>query len=169
MKQVKPFIAAVCLVAVGSGSGVAHSRGARCHDVDADFVSQLATENCTSPLGLCGAGTIKHDALIKGPMFVTIDDAAPSAGMPNSEPPSVLSVSGERSITPHRGGTLTLHVVGVAILGAAGNLERFSEINTISGGTGRFEGATGTLNFAGQATSATTFAGVISGEVCLAR
>jgi hypothetical protein len=169
MKQVKAFVVVICLLAVGSGSGMAHSRGPKCHDVDADFASHLTTENCASPLGLCGAGTIKHDSVIKGPMFVTINDAAPSAGMPNSEPPSVLSVSGERSITPHRGGTLTLHVVGVAIMGAAGDLERFSEINTITGGTGRFAGATGTLNFAGQATSATTFAGAISGEICLAR
>jgi hypothetical protein len=128
----------------------------------------LTTENCTSPLGLCASGVVKHDFLIKGPMFVSVNDAAPSAGMPNSEPASVLSVSGERRIAPHRGGTLTLHVVGVAIQGAA-DLERFSEINTITGGTGRFEGATGTLNFAGQATSPTTFAGVLNGEICLAR
>ena len=65
---------------------------------------------------------------------------------------------------PLRGGTLSLHVVGIGIFGSS--LEMFDELNIITGGTGRFAGATGTLHVAGRATSATTFAGEMSGTVC---
>ena len=147
-------------VAVAPGSG-------RCHDVDATFTSQLTAEGCTSPLSLCASGAIRHDPLLKGPMFVTINDAAPSAGMPASEPGSVLSVSGQRELTPLHGGTLTLHVVGIGIFGAGGTLEVFDELNLITGGTGRFAGSTGTLHVAGRATSSTTFEGEITGRICI--
>jgi hypothetical protein len=161
------MVAAACLIATASSHSapvLAHA-SKRCHDIDADFTSQLTAEGCTSPLGLCASGSIKHDALIKGPMFVTINDAAPNAGMPASEPASVLSVSGERTLTPLRGGTLTLHVVGIGIFGAS--LEMYDELNLITGGTGRFAGATGTLHVAGRATSASTFEGEMTGKVCM--
>ena len=110
---------AACLIsAIGPSTAVEATRPtAKCYDVDADFTSELATEGCTSPLGLCAAGAIKHDPIIKGPMFVTINDAAASAGMPASEPASILSVSGERILRPRRGGTLSAHVVGIAVVG----------------------------------------------------
>lgn len=161
------LLAGLCLIATASTHSAqvpAHGTK-RCHNVDADFTSQLTAEACTSPLGLCASGSIKHDALIKGPMFVTINDAAPHAGMPASEPASVLSVSGERKLMPLRGDTLTLHVVGTGIFGAS--LEMFDELNLITGGTGRFAGATGTLHVAGRATSTTTFEGEITGKVCV--
>jgi hypothetical protein len=168
MKRLAILAVAACLIsATGPSTADAVTKsGARCHDVDADFTSELTTEGCTSPLGLCASGYIKHDALLKGPMFVSINDGAASAGMPRSEPESVLSVSGERRLMPFRGGTLSLHVVGIAIFGTNTNLELFDELNIVTGGTGRFAGATGTLHVAGRATSATTFAGEMSGTVC---
>jgi hypothetical protein len=161
------LVAGLCLIATAtSHSAPARAHGTKgCHNVDANFSSQLTSDACTSPLGLCASGFIRHDALIKGPMFVAINDAAPHAGMPASEPASVLSMSGERRLMPLRGGTLTLHVVGVAIFGAS--LELFDELNLITGGTGRFAGATGTLHVAGRATSPTTFEGEMTGKVCL--
>jgi hypothetical protein len=167
MKRLTIFAIAVALVsATGSSRAIAsHGSTPKCHTVDADFTSALTSEGCTSPLGLCAIGSIKHDALIKGPMFVTINAAAPSAGLPGIEPPSVLSVSGERTLRPLRGGTLSLHVVGIAIFGTS--LEMFDELNLITGGTGRFAGATGTLHVAGRATSPTTFEGEMSGQVCV--
>jgi hypothetical protein len=167
MKRMTMFAVVACLISTaGPDMAVAVANGtARCHDVDADFTSQLTTEGCTSPLGLCASGTIKHDPLIKGPMFVTINNAAPSAGMPEIEPPSVLSVSGERNLTPLRGGTLSLHVIGIGIFGTS--LEMFDELNIITKGTGRFRGATGTLHVAGRATSSTTFAGEMTGRICV--
>lgn len=176
MSRSRAFVVFVCLVsAIGASSVGATSKPPAvpktppvCHDVDADFTSELATEGCASPLGLCASGTIKHDELLRGPMSLVINDGAPSAGMPQSEPPSVLSVSGERTLTPRRGGTLSAHVIGTGILDpATGSIRMFDEINLIAGGTGRFAGATGTLQVFGQATSPTTFAGEIRGTVCL--
>jgi hypothetical protein len=134
----------------------------RCREVDADFTSELAPVGCASPLGLCATGQIVHDPLLKGPMAITISDGAPSAGMPASEPPSLLSVSGTRTLTPARGGTLTARAVGV--LDSA--TFEFTELNVITGGSGRLTGATGTLYVNGRATSPTTFAGRITGTIC---
>jgi hypothetical protein len=169
MKQLMSVALAACLIsAIGPSTAVeATGPTAKCHDVDADFTSELTAEGCTSPLGLCASGVITHDPLIKGPMFVTINDAAASAGMPASEPASVLSVSGERILRPRRGGTVSAHVVGIGIFGASGSLTMFDELNLITGGTGRFAGATGTLHVAGRATSSTTFAGEIRGTICV--
>jgi len=96
-------------------------------------------------------------------MFVTIGDLAPSAGMPASEPASMLSVSGERSLTPNRGGTLSAHETAIFDT----NLGYFDALNVITGGTGRFAGATGALHLFGRATGPTTFAGEIRGTICL--
>jgi hypothetical protein len=169
MKRNAMFAVVVCLISTAGldPAGATTSHPPKCHEVDAAFTSQLTTQDCTSPLGLCASGTITHEPLIKGPMFVTINDAAPSAGMPASEPPSVLSVSGERTLTPRRGGTLSLHVVGIGIFHPSGNLETFDELNIITSGTGRFAGATGILHVAGHATGPTTFAGEISGRICV--
>ena len=165
MKKLLIVAVAACLLSAGGPNPAAAVPEApsRCHDVDADFTSEVAAEGCASPFGLCASGTIMHDRLLRGPMFVTITDMAPSAGMPSSEPASTLSISGERSLTPLRGGTLTAHVVGVFDTAQV----IFTELNVITGGTGRFAGATGTLNVFGRGTSPTTFAGEISGTICL--
>ena len=179
MKRFKILVVAVCLLsATGPNGALAGSKPTsrghdpkltpRCHDVDADFKSELTTEGCSSAIGLCASGTIKHDHLLRGSMFVTLNDSAPSAGMPASEAPTVLSVSGERLLTPRRGGTLSAHVIGIGILDpATGAILMFDELNLITGGTGRFAGATGTLQVFGQATGPTTFAGQIHGTICL--
>jgi hypothetical protein len=165
MKPLGMRAATVALLAMlGATAPAANGKG-RCHEIDADFTSELASGDprCTSPSGLCAAGVIRHDALLKGAMFVSIDDSAPSAGMAASEPPSMLSVSGTRTLTPARGGTLTAHVVGVLDT----TTFVFTEINVITGGTGRFAGAAGTLYVNGAATSATSFAGGIQGRICV--
>jgi len=142
-----------------------------CHEVDATFRSELVfPPDCASPLG-CASGVIRHDSLIKGEMFVTLTGGAP---LPAVEPatPAVLSVTTVRSLTPYRGGELSLN--GYGVFNTAAGLATgdftgalFSEVNFITGGTGRLEGATGTLYQYGWATGPTTFAGEIRGTVCV--
>ena len=82
-------------------------------------------------------------------MSATINDAAASAGMPASEPPSILSVSGERILRPRRGGTLSADVIDIGIFDTRCST-MFDELNILTGGTGRLAGATGTLHVAGR-------------------
>jgi hypothetical protein len=169
MKRVKRVAAVVIVMsAMGATMAVAGShRRPRCHEVDATFTSELVP--CASPLG-CASGVIRHDPLIKGAMFVTLTAAA---DLPDMEPasPAVKSVTTERSLSPRQGGTLSVNGFGVFDT-AAGFLTGdftgalFSEVNFITGGTGRFEYATGTLYQFGWATGPTTFAGEIHGTVC---
>ena len=62
---------------------------------------------------------------------------------------------------------MSAHVIGIGVFGATGSLTMFDELNVITGGTGRFAGATGTLHVFGRATSATTFAGEFGGTICV--
>jgi hypothetical protein len=177
MRRSKVPAVVVCLAlglggqAVADGSQKAAQKPAKslCHDVDATFTSDLAADGCTSPLGLCAAGRVRNDALLKGTMFVTLEAAAPAAGLPSTSP-FLLSVNGGRVLTPRRGGTLTASVVGVFDQDPASPaLGHFVELNVITGGTGLFAGATGVLHVSGQPTGPTSFAGQITGQVCLAR
>lgn len=174
MKRFKRVAAAVFAISV-MGTTLADAGGRhrrhRCHAVDATFRSHgVVPEECASPLG-CAAGIIRHDWLIKGKMFVTITNGAPLPETPPASP-SVLSVTTERTVHPRRGGELSMNGYGVfetAAGLATGDFTGalFSEVNFITGGTGRFEGATGTLYQFGWATGPNTFAGEIHGTVCL--
>jgi hypothetical protein len=171
---------AVCLALTTTGRAAAEDAKATatkvatqaknwCHEVDASFSSELAADGCTSPLGLCAAGRVRHDALLRGPMFVTLLEAAPSAGLPSTSP-LLLSVNGERVLTPRHGGSLAASVVGVFDQNPdSPSLGHFVELNVITGGTGFFAGARGVLHVSGQPTGPTSFAGRITGQVCLSR
>jgi hypothetical protein len=163
MRLFRMVTAAACLVAmVGSGGASAGGRpGPRCHEVDADFTSELEDPTCMNDgdgfVGCVATGVIRHDHLLKGTMEVTIEAAGPVEG-------AILWVRGTRTLTPHRGGSLTAHVAGVFDVGR--QPPAFTELNAIAGGTDRFADASGLLNVFGQATGATTFAGEIRGTVC---
>jgi hypothetical protein len=161
--------ATLFLAVLANPNGAAAGSHRRCHPVDATFTSGLVgPPECTSMLG-CAEGTIRHDALLKGSMFVTLLEYAP---LPASVPQSVISVTTSRSLEPRRGGSLSAEGYGVFET-ASGFItgdftdSLFSEVNFITGGTGRFTGATGTLYQFGWATGPASFAGEIHGTVCL--
>jgi hypothetical protein len=146
-----------------STTGAVSRAKPKCSAIHARFETEITTVGCTSPVGLCGSGTITRDPLIAGSHYGTINDLAPSAGMPASEPPSMLSISGERSLTPDRGGTLSAHITGIFDTAQG----YFDELNVITGGTGPLAGATGAIHLFGRATGPTTFAGGIRGTICV--
>jgi hypothetical protein len=169
MKQVKIGVAVLCLASMAGSPGAFADGKAQpsCHEVDADFTSELTNPQCIVldnrvPVGLAGCvatGVIRHDSLLKGTMVVKIPASNP---IPTESGP-VFSVSGTRRLHPRRGGSLTAHVVGVFDMGRGA----FSELNAIGAGTGPFAGATGLLSVFGQAVGPTTFAGWIRGTVCV--
>jgi hypothetical protein len=102
-----------------------------------------------------------------GEFFVTILGLAPSAGMPELVPPTVVAAIEERLITTKKG-ELTVLGIGVLDTGTEANSE-FDLLSRISSGTGRFDGATGILHIRGQGHGPGSFIGRVEGEICLPR
>ena len=142
-------------------SADAHSR---CHrlDDDAGILGAIATDGCTSPVGLCTAGVFRGDSLLRGTTSLTADGLVPAAGMPLVEAATTLSYSALLTITTRRG-ALTMRDTG--IFDTANGL--FASRDVVVGGTGIFEGATGHVFFTG--TGVTKFDAQASGVICLAR
>jgi hypothetical protein len=134
----------------------------RCKEIKATLATTLVTENCPSPVHLCAAGLITRDELISGRTFVSVLGVAPSIGLPGIESPTSVSLAGQRSITTSHG-TLFFRLITVfdTLRG------EFAEIDRVTGGTGKFEGATGTLWLTGTGT--TVFEGKAAGQICRSR
>lgn len=140
----------------------ASNEDARCQPVRAKEHAVIVTENCTSPVGLCVEGVITGGGWINGKTQATVLGLAPSVGLPGIEPETTLSVAGDRTIeTSH--GTLTLRFTAVFDTARG----EFSELLRVTGGTGKFLGATGTLYLNGRL-SGTSVEGDFTGVVCLA-
>ena len=76
-----------------------------CAAVHGTITSVSITQNCTSPIGICTVGTITGAGLLNGNTTFVAADAAPSAGMPNTEPSINLSYSGQLTIVTANGHT----------------------------------------------------------------
>ena len=154
------LIQPVSFAPVYSASG----EGGRCQLVRAKEHAVRVTEGCTSPVGFCVEGVVTGGGWINGKTKATILGLAPSVGLPGIEPETTLSAAGDRTIeTSH--GTLTLRFTAVfdTVRG------EFSELLRVTGGTGKFLGATGTLYLTGQLSAdGISIEGDFTGEVCLA-
>ena len=78
-----------------------------CRPVHGTIHSLFTTQNCTSPIGLCTAGTISDSGILDGATTFLALGAAPSAGMPSNEPSANLSYSGQLTITASNGTLIT--------------------------------------------------------------
>jgi hypothetical protein len=164
----KPLtIVALSALALGIPAGpLAKSATAnsRCHqlDDDAGIHGAVVTTGCTSPVGLCTAGTFFGDGLLNGTTSLVADGLVPAAGMPLVEAASTLSYSALLTITT-RNGTLTTRDTGIFDTAGTG---LFASRDIVVGGTGIFAGATGHIFYTG--TGVTSFNAHASGEICLA-
>jgi hypothetical protein len=99
---------------------------------------------------------------LNGTTYYVAGKAGPGAGIIDFDPNFVLSYAGEVAINTKRGTLITEE------LGVVDYIEdAFSEFDIVTGGTGIFEGATGTLFIFGE-TTADGFEGKIQGNICLA-
>jgi hypothetical protein len=169
MRIPKMLVVLICLLStVGLPTAFAQEQnelreeGGRCTRIKASLATAIVAENCPSPVGLCAAGVIAGNRLIEGTTFASVLGLAPSAGLPGLEPETTLSLAGERTIRASRG-TLMLRLAGVFDTARG----EFAEIDRVTSGTGRFEGATGTLWITGTGTN--VFEGQITGQICTNR
>jgi len=150
------------VVAFGASTREADARQS-CRKIHGTITSHITDPaNCTSPVGLCTAGTITGGGPLNGATVFTTLALAPSACLPGV-PPTTLSYTGVLTISTRRG---TVTTTDVGLLDQA-NLV-FTEIDTVQGGTGEFAGATGTWLISGPVIdNGTGFRGDITGELCV--
>ena len=113
-------------------------------------------------MGLCADGVI-WSGILKGTKLAVYTAAGPSAGLPEVEPPSVLSYSAEAVFTADQG---ELHLDQLGVLDPFRQV--FTELSRVIGGTGRFENATGDLFISGITNiDGTAFESDVTGSLCL--
>jgi hypothetical protein len=134
-----------------------------CRPVHGTIHSVFTTQNCTSPIGLCTAGTITDAGILDGTTTFIAAGMAPSAGMPSIEPPANLSYSGQLTIVASTG-TLVTNDLGVL----DANHVAFTEIERPASGTGVFANPGSSVFFISGSivNNGTGFQGDLSGTVC---
>ena len=110
--------------------------------VKGKFEEQAFTEGCTSPVGLCAAG--RFTGAIHGPFEIVVTNATPTSD------PNVLLLETMSVLHTKKG---DLFLSGLTLLNTATG--EFSSVDTITGGTGKYAGATGTLQSTGTFSSET--------------
>ena len=133
-------------------------QNADCVSINGLIETTAVTEGCTSPAGLCTAGTIQAGPL-QGTTRFTALSLAPFAGMDGAVEPTTMSYAGDIVITTSEG-ELTIRDIGIfdTMRGT------YSSVDFVQSGTGRFENAQGRLHFYGTGTS--SFVAGVSGELC---
>ena len=96
----------------GSTASCNVSADNRCRPVHGTIHSVFTTQNCTSPAGLCTAGTITGAGPLDAATTFTALDVAQSAGLAAIGPPANLSYSGQLTIVASHG-TLVTRDLGV--------------------------------------------------------
>jgi hypothetical protein len=137
---------------------------ADCTRLHAEIVAVPTTIGCTSPVGQCIAGTIDGNRRLQGTTFFTTESVALGpATAPN--PAATVSYAGTLQIATSQG-NLTAKDTG--ILDASSGTPTsglFSSFDVITGGTGRFAGATGVFQIRGRTVNGKFFSD-INGEIC---
>jgi hypothetical protein len=156
------FLAMGLVTAFGQEAKERSDGSVDCKQIKASGTTVVVTTDCRSPIGLCAAGFFTGDEWIRGATFASVLGAAPSIGLPGIEAETRFALAGERTITT-RDGTLAFRFVTVFDTARG----EFAEINRVTGGSGKFEGATGTLWFTGTGT--TSFVSEVTGQICTTR
>jgi hypothetical protein len=137
----------------------------RCQRVNAKVAVVKTSENCSSPIAFCSIGTISGGGVVNGRFAGTVLGLGPSAGLPDLVPNATVSFVAEHTIETPRG---VLRMVGTGVFDTARG--EFAEVDPITGGTGVFAEATGTLWLIGTTPDAgESFSGTVTGQVCLPR
>jgi hypothetical protein len=156
-------VAAGALTLVLAGGGGADA-DARCREVRGRYTEQLAPDGCTSPYGFCIAA--RYTA---GPLHGTFEGAVTSFVTSADSATTDVSLFTTDTIAEvtawGRHGTLTIKNAGAFHGTGRGEIV---DLQTITGGTGDFAGATGALRASGTFDLvAGSGESTVAGTVCL--
>jgi hypothetical protein len=141
-----------------------------CKQLHATLQSHVVEAGTAACPIACTAGVVSGNGILRGNTHFTATGLTPGAGLTTTNPSTTFSDSGTFVLTTDHG-TVTTSSIGMFDLANG----VFFDIGAVSGGTGRFEGATGTLFFFGSVVQTTggplalAFEGDIRGEVCLVK
>jgi hypothetical protein len=156
MKRVKTL--GIAILAIGLTFGALQRKSAastHCRSIDGHLTVSQYTVGCTSPVGWCTSGSV-YGGLLGGSADFILSDSLPGVTTGS------LSYDGTRSFTTSTG-VLQIHESGLVNIGA----RRFAAYGLVSGGTGSFAGATGTVFLYGYSNEAgDVYNGSLDGRVC---
>ena len=160
------LVTSLLLAGAAAAEANDNEKGQRCKRFEAQVIDQRKIEGCTTTF--CTAGTIDGNQGLTGTIESTFDSfAAGPATTP--EPTRTVSFSLISTFTTPQG-TLTTRETGISSTAALHPLRRqFAGFGEITGGTGRYAGATGWLQFAGRARNGQTITDTMVGEICTPR
>ena len=160
-------IAAFALACAGTvavaGSSLVHA-SPRCEQIDATIYDKVVSEGCPPPNQACVVGTVRGKHGFNGTDLFVLGSRAD----PPSTSPGYRAVSGTITFTFQDGSTLTALETSIGNVDTASGLGHAGGTQEFTGGTGRYEGATG-FTYLGQHFEVDHFVTQIQGEVCHAK
>ena len=144
------------LMAILAPVGLAQTE---CKAIKAVQRDVLISDGCTSPVGFCAGGTIDGNHGLRGTSFFSGLSFNPIP----SDPLGRLAVPGVSTYTTDDG---TITISDVSVFDVARGT--FAGVGQITGGTGRFAGATGDIFTTGRVlTGGSSFITNVTGTLCL--
>lgn len=131
-----------------------------CRDVRGSYVEHATGENCTSPVGLCIAGT--YSGQVRGDFRGAATSISTTADTPATGAAVFTSDSTIDATVGGRSGTLIIKNAGV--FAASGPIV---DLQTIVGGSGGLSGATGALRAEGTFSATDGGGSRYEGTICL--
>jgi hypothetical protein len=159
MKTLALIVSLMSVASVATDAVADDNPGLDCHNIHAVIVDTHVTDGCTT--GFCAGGTVRGNFGFDGTTFFTLDGFVLGPAIAGG-----FNMSTGLITYTLRDGTITAREVGTGDMGAAALRGVGSSLDQITGGTGRFAGATGTLYLA-QSASGGFFTSLVSGELCL--
>lgn len=136
-----------------------------CFEVSGHYTEHLATDGCTSPVGLCIAVAYSGD--VSGNAFGTATSFLPTIDSSTTGVVGFTSDSVIQARVRTRTGSLVIKNAGMFEQGGDGNIV---DDQVIVGGTGGLTGASGVIRASGTFSSVTgSGASEYEGKVCLPR
>jgi hypothetical protein len=154
--KLKVFIMCL-LIAIAAPVAFASSQ---CRTLVAVQHDQLVTDGCTSPIGFCAGGTFRGNHGFRGDFFFSAISMDPIV----SDTLGRLVVPGVSTYTTDNG---SLTISDVSVFDTTRGT--FAGVGRVTGGTGRFAGATGDIFTTGRVSAdGLSFTTLMTGEVCFA-
>lgn len=142
------------------------AQSANCRKFEATILLRMIKAGCSSPVGICTEGLVESsDPLLNGATwsFISLGTAELAGLSVSLQPKSMLSYAGAVTVTTPRDGHFTTNNAGVFDTAA----NAFSQLDQITGGSGKFADAKGRLIFLTGTGSEAGFRSTARGELCL--